>query len=305
MKKGKKTAVRKNLELCKADFPKSNVLTKETVVVCRGLARRFKLRVRGRRNAFGLWQGQRSDIWQSGTTPSLAVHFRSNSHTMPNYRVPLTQAIHAAVCTCPACQKQSQEMLESLTLKTVSKIAQRVQRESTGYYCGYTFKGQAIGRKYLLKASKSLDYLTDALENKTAAQRMHHITNKCFSDMFHRCCSRPTAEEWNLAAFWHPQDVTNAEFQRTWRSVAFPGAQLVHRLEHEMSSTAKSTVTKLLPPPKDATEDASNEVIIRHFPDLYGFRGPNTGKHQARLCFCAYAVFLSGRDCIHSHREGK
>ena len=119
---------------------------------------------------------------------------------------------------------------------------------------------------------------------------MHHITNKCFSDMFHRCCSRPTAEEWNLAAFWHPQDVTNAEFQRTWRSVAFPGAQLVQRLEHEMSSTAKSTVTKILPTPKTATEETTDDVIIRHFPDLYGFRGPCTGKHQEWGYFCSYAT---------------
>jgi hypothetical protein len=50
--------------------------------------------------------------------------------------------------------------------------------------------------------------------------------------MFHHCCSRPIAEEWNLATFWHPQDVTNAEFQRTWMSVVFPGAQLRAKLEH-------------------------------------------------------------------------
>jgi hypothetical protein len=200
-KKDKKHLVKKNAVFCKADFPRSNVLTDKTVVVCQGMARRFKLQVRGRRNAFGLWQGERTDIWQSATTPSLAVHFRSNSHTMPNYRVPLTPAIHTAVCSCSACQTKGKEMLAKLSLKTVAKISQRVQRECTGYYCGYTFKGQAIGRKYLLKASKSLDYLTETLEKKTPAQRMHHITNKCFSDMFHRCCSRPTAEEWNLATF--------------------------------------------------------------------------------------------------------
>ena len=164
-------------------------------------------------------------------------------------------------------------MLAKLSLKTVAKISQRVQRECTGYYCGYTFKGQAIGRKYLLKASQSLDYLTETLEKKTPAQRMHHITNKCFSDMFHRCCSRPTAEEWNLATFWHPQDVTNAEFQRTWRSVAFPGAQLLAKLEYEMSTVKSATVTKVLPRPS-ASEAESEDVIIKHYPDLYGYRGP-------------------------------
>ena len=132
-KKGnKKTLVIKNDAFCKADFPKSNVLTDTTVVVCQGMARRFKLPVRGRRNAFGLWQGKRTDMWQSGTTPSLAVHFRSNSHTMPNYRVPLTPAIHTAVCSCSSCKNRGKEMLDELSLKAVAKISQRVQRESTG-----------------------------------------------------------------------------------------------------------------------------------------------------------------------------
>ena len=278
MPKSKKGKTKKHSGLCKADFPKSNVLTEKTVVICRGMARQFKLRVRGRRNALGLWQGARTDIWQSGTTPSFAVHFGSNSHTMPNYRVPLTPTIHDAVCSCPACQQQPQEMMSKLTVKTVAKIAQRVQRECTGYYCGYTFKGQVIGRKYLLKAAQSLDYLTDTLEGKSQSQRMHHITNKCFSDMFHRCCSRPTAEEWNLATFWDPQDVTNAEFQRTFMSVAFPGAQLLARLEHEMGKSESASVTKMLPRPS-GRDAATDEVIIRHFPDLYGYRG-SRASHQ-------------------------
>ena len=127
-RKRKTNLVKKNHAFCKADFPKSNVLTDTTVVVCQGIARIFKLPVRGRRNAFGLWQGKRTDMWQSGTTPSLAVHFRSNSHTMPNYRVPLTPAIHTVVCSCSSCQERGKEMLDKLSLKTVAKIAQRVQR---------------------------------------------------------------------------------------------------------------------------------------------------------------------------------
>ena len=119
-----------------------------------------------------------------------------------------------------------------------------------------------------MKAAQSLDYLTDALEKKTPAQCMHHITNTCFSDMFHQCCSRPTAEEWNLATFWHPQDVTNTEFQHTWRYVAFPGAQLLAKLEHEMSRANSATVTKMLPVTRTKTPGKDEEVIIKHFPDL-------------------------------------
>ena len=136
--------------------------------------------------------GRRTCPWLSGTTPAFAAVFRSNSHTQLNHRLPLLPETHDDELCSKRCHK------ECGNIKVICKLAQRAQREATGYYCGYTFKGQAIGRTYLLKASQSLDYLTDALENKTAAQRMHHITNKCFSDMFHRCCSRPTTEEWNF-----------------------------------------------------------------------------------------------------------
>ena len=128
-KKGRK--VKKKILKCKADFPKDNLLTEKTVLVCQGMARRFKLRMRGRRNALGLWQGQRSDPWQSGTTPSFAVHFRSNSHTMPNYRLPPTAAVHEATCPSDTCRKKAAEMMESMTTKKVARLAQRVQREAT------------------------------------------------------------------------------------------------------------------------------------------------------------------------------
>jgi len=177
-KKKKANQVMPSKCFCKADFPKSNVLTKKTVLVCYGMAKKFNLPVRGRRNALGLWQGQRSDEWQSGTTPSFAVHFGSNSHTMPNYRLPPTLGVHAHLCEDARCKEHAEAMIQKLTAKKLAKIAQRVQRESTGYYCGYTFKGQAIGKKYLLQATKSLDYMTSTLEDKTQAQRMHRITNR-------------------------------------------------------------------------------------------------------------------------------
>ena len=170
--------------MCKADFPKTNVLTKRTLLACHGMAKKCSLPVRGRRNALGIRQGERTDEWQSGTTPIFAVHFGSNSHTMPNYRLPPTPGVHSLLCEDARCIQQAKAMMEKLTPKKLAKIVQRVQRESTGYYCGYTFKGQAIGKKYLLQASKSFDYMTPTLEGKTATQRMHRITNRCGCFMF-------------------------------------------------------------------------------------------------------------------------
>ena len=44
---------------CKADFPKTNLCLPSTVHVCRGLAKKLKLRVSGRRNALGSFVGKR------------------------------------------------------------------------------------------------------------------------------------------------------------------------------------------------------------------------------------------------------
>ena len=87
-------------------------------------------------------------------------------------------------------QQQAQQPPDEQSAKSLGRLAQRVQREATGYYCGYTFKGQVVGKKYLLKASQSLDYLTPALENKTSAQRMHRTTNRMFADIMHRAAKR-------------------------------------------------------------------------------------------------------------------
>ena len=66
---------------CKAGFPKDRSCVRSPVLICRGLAKRFGLRVSGRRNALGQIIGSRRCPWQSGTAPAFAVLFRSNTHT--------------------------------------------------------------------------------------------------------------------------------------------------------------------------------------------------------------------------------
>ena len=90
-------------------------------------------------------------------------------------------------------------MLQHAQLRDIARLQQRVQREATGYYCGYTFKGQTIGKKYLLLASKSYDYMEPGLEHKTEGQRRHRMVNRMFTDMHHKCIARTAAEEYNLA----------------------------------------------------------------------------------------------------------
>ena len=86
-------------------------------------------------------------------------------------------------------------------------------------------------------------------------------TNRSFTDMIHNSMSRPAAEEWNLATFLDDQDVTNAEFLRTWQSRTFPGVQLVQRLEDEMKGRRERGVCKLLPEARRQERKADNEIV--------------------------------------------
>ena len=63
---------------------------------------------------------------------------------------------HDASCSNKACIA---ELAASRTIMVVAKLAQRAQREMTGYMCGYTFKRQPVGTKYLQGVAASLKNL--------------------------------------------------------------------------------------------------------------------------------------------------
>ena len=247
-------------------------------LICKGLAKRHGLKVSGRRNSYGCFRGKRSGQWQSGCKVAFASQFRSNTHSMPGYRVPPTKATHEDACPSKLCRRHFDKAEdEAKTIKTIAKRAQRVQRECTGYYCGYTFKTQPVGRKYVKAAQQSLNYLTAGLEDKSDGQKWHRVTQRILVDLNHRCTSRPVVEEWNLAVYGSEQDVTNAEFIRTFRSETFPGGLLVTRLEEEMRNSS-SSIRKIIPPSK-AKQASADELFLKHFPDLYGFRAtPSTNR---------------------------
>ena len=94
----------KPTHICKHNFPMENGLSANTLLLCPGLAKRFHLSVTGKRNSLGLWLGRRTCVWQSGTTPALATHFRSNTNTMPNHRLPPLPEFHSTECKNTKCK---------------------------------------------------------------------------------------------------------------------------------------------------------------------------------------------------------
>ena len=90
--------------ICKGNFPKEHLQNTTMRVICAGNAKRFRVRISGRRNSFGCFLGRRTCMWQSGTTPGFAAVFRSNSHTQPNHRLPPTLQTHdAEFCKREGC----------------------------------------------------------------------------------------------------------------------------------------------------------------------------------------------------------
>ena len=56
-------------------------------------------------------------------------------------------------------------------------------------------------------------------------------------------------------------------------SATFPGGQLLRRLDAEMHQAGERSVAKILPVKKKADTTSEDDVVVRHFEDLYGFRG--------------------------------
>ena len=69
----KKRGVKK--DVCKHDFPKSQQINNSVRVVCKGVATRYNLPLRGRRGALGSLLGKRDGEWIAGTSPALAAFF--------------------------------------------------------------------------------------------------------------------------------------------------------------------------------------------------------------------------------------
>jgi len=76
-------------------------------------------------------------------------------------------------------------------------------------------------------------------------------------------------------------DTTKAEFFRSFRSIDFNGRALLQRLEVEQKLLPVFEFQK--PLPVSADTEQSTEVWLRHFPELYGYRGKNV---------CNRGVFL-------------
>ena len=138
---------------CKHDFPCKKKLTLIPKVICRGNARKYGLRPSGRRNALASILGKRRCMWFSGCAAGMAIIFRCNTHTAPNFRVPPTARTHDPDCTADCLDKE--------TSRLITAIAYRAQRNTTGYCTGYMQKRQPVGAFELKQSTTNLKFLEE------------------------------------------------------------------------------------------------------------------------------------------------
>ena len=240
-------------------------LTEQMKVVCRGNAKRFGVRIKGKRNCLGMTLGRRTGMWQSGTSMALAVFCRSNSHTAPNYRLPPLASVHDDENCQRECFSRAGEE------KVIRKLAQRAQREATGYYCGYTFKRQSCGKFVMRATAQSLNYVELGLKDKSAGRQWYKMSNRVITDLNHRCTVRPAPEECNLSGNLHPQDPTVPEFTRSYRTQTFPGKRFLSLLEAQLEAGQANRRKGVLP--VRAAAVVKEEIRTHRLEEIYGYRG--------------------------------
>ena len=142
---------KKDKTKCKGSFPMSRRLVKQATVICKGNATKYGLRPSGRRNALSSVLSRRQNDWFSGCAPPLALFLKHNTHTGPNLRVPPCSRTHD-----PECQSDCMDRSEVVKL---TAIAQRAQRNTTGYFTGYIQKRQPVGAFEIKQATLNSKFL--------------------------------------------------------------------------------------------------------------------------------------------------
>ena len=256
---------------CRQRFPKTKQLCARVKVVCPGVASKHDLRISGRRNALGSLLGRRSCEWFTGTSPAFAAIFRSNTNVTPNFRLPITKKTHDV-----DCKRDCVALMGSL--RKICKVAQRAQRQMTGYFCGYQQKRQPVGQYELREAAHGLQYLRRKLLKDSPVQQWGRIANKVLADLEQRGTMRTAPEDFMLTTQYHEHDATHAEFIRTFRSVDFHGHLFLQQLDLERKKQAtKQTVCSLLPPRRRVT--SKDHVPVTPWVHLYGFRSKDPDVH--------------------------
>ena len=256
---------------CKHEAPWTNrvspVWMTQPLLVCKGLARKFKLRCSGTRNWLGQILGMRNDEWVNGTMPGLCVAFAgSNSDVKPNDRLPILEVTHEKCCR-KNCWK-----VKKHTLKKTTRVTQRTQSTTNGYFGGYIGKRQPAGALETRKCIDKLFTLRAKMRGQGKAAQLRAASGRMITELEMNSTYRGAVEVFNLCRNLHPTDVLFAECIRTFDSHTIDGRSWLCRMETSQRDAGfkRACVQDYIPPtkkPNVKTDRArANEM------DIYGYR---------------------------------
>lgn len=263
-----------NSKICKHGFSKDKEMTVTVKVICKGNAKKHNLKIRGRRNALGSILGKRNCPWLCGTARPLAAVFRSNTNTMPNYRVPLLQCTHDPECGCDCLR-------DVRSLHKLSLIISKAAKTTTGYFGGYTSKRQPVGKHELAQSARTLNLLAQKIKGRGAYSQFCRVTSRMMTDLYGRGTCRTLPEEFNLTTNMQRQDSTAAEFLRSYQIREFRGSQYLFLLEQALQKESKPGKHFCILPVRPVTQKHRNSEPIR-WTTIYGYRG--TDERIFSLC---------------------
>ena len=264
-------ASKKNKKECKHEAPWTNRVSPawmtEPLLVCKGIAKKFKLKTSGVRNWLGQTLGMRNEEWLNGCMPGLCVAFAgSNSDVKPNDRLPITAKTHERGCKRKRCIMNDRSITRS------TRATQRTQSVTNGYFGGYIGKRQPAGTMETKKCVDKLFTLRAKIAGRGKAAQVRACSGRLVTDLEMNSTYRGAVEVFNLIRNLKQSDVLNAECIRTFNEHTIDGRAWMNRLEtSQISSEMKQcSVTTYVPPARrpNVRGDQSrvNEV------DAYGFR---------------------------------
>eukprot|EP00435_Cladocopium_sp_Y103_P067307 s284_g29.t2 len=264
-----------NKSQCRSGYPLESQLTEEGMVVCPGVAEKFKLATSGRRNALGSLFGPRSCPWLNGSHPALLAAGRHNSDVQVGFRVPLCLKSHWKGCT--------ENCVDKVEVADWQRIAQGAQAAQIGYATDYCTKRQASGLYECREFARGHAAMSAKIVGeKSVGQVSRRHAQRIVADCFVRGIVRGAVETENLNmhAVAAQQDPCAAECLQTFRTVALPGAALVEVIER---ITAGQPVRGM----KGYLQVVQGEVVLRDLAILYGLRGVDD-----RVCYLSPYEFV-------------
>ena len=218
----------------------------------------------------GNWLGQilleRNDEWVNGTMPGLCVAFAgSNSDVKPNDRLPITEVTHESVCGKRCCVRKH-------TLKRTTRITQRAQSVTNGYFGGYIGKRQPSGALETRKCIDKMYTLRSKMRGHGHRSQARAASGRLITDLEMNSTYRGAVEVFNLCRHLRQGDVLFAECIRTFSSSTLDGNAWMYRLE-DTQKNKKFTESALetYVPPSRKPNVRTDRVRPNDF-EIYGFR---------------------------------